>query len=214
MSANIQVLIAARGGATAKSRCASYLGCQERQELAKFMLVDLLAATSSAQKVESTWVISPTLELIDIAQALGCHTIKQEGLGLNQAFARAIEAVGETSRMLLPCDLPWLSGKDIDAAIRRLDDYQVVVAPSRDSGTSGLLLREETSLSPCFGALSCASHLSAARAAGYSTSIHCSEGFARDIDFGEDLLELAESNSTTTTAKYIRKSIRLLEHKI
>ena len=58
-----QVVIAVRGGANTKSRCAPVLSGVERDALTEVMLADMLAALARTRGVAAVWVVTPTPHL-------------------------------------------------------------------------------------------------------------------------------------------------------
>ena len=100
-----------------------------------------------------------------------------EGDGLNRAVAAALRRL-DTPVLIVHADLPKLADEDIDGILCAPGD--VVVARSRDGGTSGLLLRRL--IAPSFGPGSTAAHASLARRAGLRATVIDTPGFASDVD--------------------------------
>lgn len=180
----IVAVIPYKGGETGKSRLSSVLTDAQRRVLGRHMLAHVLAVLDGIEDISSSAVV--TKDQLDRP-----HVIPDPGLGLNPAIAVgadwAVEQ-GAQSMLVLPADLPFLRPSDIRALI----DAQpacagVVVAPSRDGGTGGLLLRPPEVIQAAFGLDSSRTHAtSLAVTAGHTVVVHRS-GLAIDIDSPEDL---------------------------
>jgi 2-phospho-L-lactate guanylyltransferase len=208
-----QVVIAVRGGANAKSRCAAVLSPAERDELTAVMLADMLAALSRTRRVAAVWVVTPTPSLGRLAAAAGARVISQSAPGgLNPAFRLALAEIADrapyAATALLPGDLPLLMPNELEAAIALSRSHQVVLAPSRDGGTGALLLRAAPTLEPAFGVDSFARHTAAARRQGLSLGVIKATSLSLDADQPEDLLAIIDQGPQTGTAAFLRERLR------
>jgi len=91
--------------------------------------------------------------------------------------------------LVIPADLPYLSVRDLDAMADGVaDDWSSgVVAPSKDGGTGGLLLRANCLIDPAFGQDSAHRHEQRLRQSGRAPTILHRSGLAIDIDVPADL---------------------------
>lgn len=107
----------------------------------------------------------------------GADVWPERAPGLNGALRAALREV-DGHVLIVPADLPWLTSD----AIRDLlaEEGDVVVVPSRDLGTNGLLLRER--IEPAFGPGSALVHAALGRAKGLRTRVVAIEAFADDVD--------------------------------
>lgn len=204
-----QVVIAARGGCGAKSRCADALDGPGRAALTAAMLEDMLNAIARCQAVTQTWVVTPTAELADLAVRRGARPIAQNGeSGLNGAFAQAIAEVSERAPydpvMLLPGDLPLLEPDDLAAAVLLVRTHAVVLAPTRDGGTGLLGLRAGAPFEPAFGDDSFARHAAQAAGRHLAVGVLAAGSLSRDIDRPEDFTDVVEHAPETLTGAFIR----------
>lgn len=100
--------------------------------------------------------------------------------GLNGAVAWACASLPAERVLVLPADLPLLKPEDVNALLKF--DEDVIVAPTFDGGTGGLLLRPPTAIRPSFGTDSARRHLGEAFAAGLAGATYWSSGFDVDVD--------------------------------
>jgi len=208
-----QAVIAARGGAQAKSRCAAVLGPADREALTAVMLGDMLAALARCDEIAGTWVVTPTARLARLAESLGARAIRQpEPASLNAAFALAAAHIRDCAPyealMLLPGDLPLLQPDDLAAAAHLARTHAVVLAPSHDGGTSLLGLRAGVALAPEFGADSARRHADAAAHRGLSLAILEATSFWQDADWPEDLVHVLQDGRGAGTAAFLAGRLR------
>ncbi|MEA3001847.1 MAG: 2-phospho-L-lactate/phosphoenolpyruvate guanylyltransferase [Sphingomonadales bacterium] len=212
MTTAIHLVIAARGGTESKRRCHDKLSPADRARLTGLMLDDMLESLGHAETIAGILVVSPTPMLLDLARAAGCDILRERGSsGLNAAFsqgaARVRDEFPDRALALLPADLPRLDGGELDRAGGLLDSASIVVAPSWDGGTGGLLMRPGISALPMFGERSFRRHVEAARGAGLSTRIFRSRGFSMDVDRPEDLESLARTTAPSRAASFLRERL-------
>lgn len=185
------ILVPAKELARAKSRLGTWLGPPDRQALAIAMLTDVLQATASWP---SRFVVTADGLLAEVAAAMGCQPLPDPGEGLNAALragtARAAEA-GAARLLILPSDVPLVEETDV-AALFALT-APVVVAPSPDGGTAGLLRTPPGIIEPSFGPGSALLHAGAAQRAGVPVLIAAAPSLSLDVDGPADLERLADS---------------------
>jgi 2-phospho-L-lactate guanylyltransferase (CobY/MobA/RfbA family) len=117
----VQVVIAARGGLKAKSRCADALDAHDRARLVCIMLEDMLDAVARCDVVSQAWVATPTAAIAAIAADRGARVVRQaRPNGLNPALRQAAAEVSDHAPyapiLMLPGDLPLLEPDDLAAA--------------------------------------------------------------------------------------------------
>jgi 2-phospho-L-lactate guanylyltransferase len=208
-----QVVIAVRGGRTAKSRCAGTLNGADRARLTAVMLEDMLAALARCEDVSQTWVVTPTPELTGLAHESGARTIRQpRAAGLNAAFRLAMAEVAEVAPyeplVLMPGDLPRLAPEDLSAALQLVRTHAVTLAPSMDGGTGLVALRAGSAWSPAFGAHSFRRHAAAAERRGLSVAVIGADSLSRDVDRPDDLIDVMRRGATTRTAAFLRERLK------
>src|SRR5262249_49783834 len=162
----------------AKSRLASVLSPEEREELAEKMLRHTLETLVNSKAVAGTLVISRESKALALARDLGVHTVQEVGTPeLNAALLRAsqvVGALGAKAVLVLPADLPLLNVEDIEQVVR-LGRYNtsVAITPDRnEDGTNALFVRPPGYIPFSFGPGSFHRHLKLAEDAGATIKIH------------------------------------------
>jgi 2-phospho-L-lactate guanylyltransferase len=208
-----QVVIAVRGGRTAKSRCAGTLSGGDRARLTVVMLEDMLAALGRCEDVSQAWVVTPTPDLAAIARDHGARVISQlRAAGLNAALRLAIDKVCDTAPydplILMPGDLPLLQPDDLSAALLLARTHEVTLAPALDGGTGLLALRAGAVLAPTFGPRSFQRHAAAAARRGLSVAVIKADSLSRDVDRPDDLIDVMQCGSALRTATFLRERLK------
>ena len=169
-------LIAIKQRLRCKSRLDQQLSVGERVELVREMLGRVLAAASCAQTIGQVIVVSPERDLVPAAVPVLADT----GEGLNIALTQARGALlklGCREILVLPADLPCVTGPEIDALVRASRRGGFAIAPdAADRGTNALCLASSQPFQFQFGLDSRRLHLEEATRIGLSLSlIHISE---------------------------------------
>lgn len=203
---DVHIIIAARGGFRAKSRCTG-LGPRERSQLTEAMLSDMLEAMSGVSDVSSIRLVTPTRRLASLARLKGVKVIHQRGAGLNGGFEQAMKSIERENAagriVLLPADLPLLDPGELNASIELLHHHQIVIAPTNDGGTGALLFHSRTPIQPVFGPDSFRQHSTQAAAAGLSVAVADVASLTRDIDRMEDFPHVMASDRAAITRGYL-----------
>jgi 2-phospho-L-lactate guanylyltransferase len=204
-----QVVIAARGGAEAKSRLAGVMSPAERSALTEHMLADMLVAVAQTPGVSAVWVVTPTDAIAAMAVAYGARVIRQtEPSGLNAAFDLAHRTIAERAPYaaigMLVGDLPLLAASDLEAALSLARTHAVVLAPAlADGGTGAIVLRAGARIGFAFGADSFNRHAAAARQAGHTLAIVEAMSLGLDVDRPDDLAAVIARGPGTRTAAFL-----------
>lgn len=184
-------LVPLRAPGVGKSRLAGTLSVEQRAALAGAMLGDVATALL-ASPLDRIVVAAGGPAAVAAASALGLETLPdpEGGGGLDRALAAAAARLGPVGALLVVAgDLPHLGPDDVT---RVLDtDAEVVVAPTLDGGTGGLLRRPPDACATAYGVGSARRHLALARAAGRTTARVTAPGFAHDVDVASDLTALS-----------------------
>jgi 2-phospho-L-lactate guanylyltransferase len=144
-------LIPVKNLAIAKQRLRDRLG-DHREEFAKAMLADVLAAVADSRAIAGTVVVTADPAVIAVATQSGLTVVKEHGSeGLNAAIDQGVEAIrrmGIARVVILPSDIPLLTGAELDRLIgefereaEKRDDNAIGISPSAEgSGTNFLVL--------------------------------------------------------------------------
>jgi 2-phospho-L-lactate guanylyltransferase len=176
-----------------KSRLSGALSEDERTQLNEKLLKHTLKTLSGLKELEQVLVVSRDPHALTIARKLGARTVREDGQPhLNTALTRAtVVAKLHATRgvLILPADLPLLSGTDIQALVERSANPPVVViAPDRhEKGTNALLMSPAGLIDYDFGENSFERHCELARKAGARLEIVKIHSLGLDLDLPEDL---------------------------
>lgn len=185
-----------------KSRLAAALSLAEREALGRALLTRTLGTLRACEHVAVTLVVSHDLQALALARRCGVRTI---GEGRKAPLNRSLDAAARTARrfgahavLVLPADLPLLSGEDLEALAAQADEPPVAaIAPDRrGAGTNALLLSPPGLIEYAFGTDSYAVHRARARAAGARVEVIDLPGLRLDLDLPEDLELLRAARST------------------
>jgi 2-phospho-L-lactate guanylyltransferase len=188
-----EVVIAARGGPEAKSRCRNLVSPADRARLVEAMLVDMLETCLNAPAVSAVHVVTPSVAIGDVAVRCGVNAILEEkSAGLNAAFELArcrIAMRGPKTRLaLLPGDLPGLQSQELQRALGLHSEETVVVVPTcNDAGTGALVLAAHVPFDFSFGPGSFRRHIAAAYACRLTPQVLEVPGLSQDLDRPADL---------------------------
>jgi 2-phospho-L-lactate guanylyltransferase len=198
-----------------KSRLSGVLSEDERTALNHCLLANTLDVLASVSQIEHTLVVSRDPQALALARAHGARTVQEQGLPqLNIAIARAtVVAINHAVRgvLILPADLPLLTGTDVQALVERATEPPVVViSPDRHGhGTNALLVSPTGRIHFSFGAGSFERHCGLARKAGARLEICDRPNLALDVDLPQDL-ELVKAELASLQA-YDHTHLEILE---
>ena len=181
-------LIAIKARAQCKTRLEQQLRVEQRVELARRMLTMVIAAARGAHNVAQVIVLSPERDTVPDEVPV----LADSGLGLNQALLqaqRALQAIGCRELVVLPADLPNVTGAEIDRLVRAGRRGGFALAPDlAQRGTNALCLATSQPFQFRFGIGSRQLHLLEARRLGLRPITVSAPGLAFDIDTPADLL--------------------------
>lgn len=175
--------------ALAKTRMAPELSAAQRRLLLHRTFERVAVALTAANSVAAVLVVVGDEEGRRWAADHGFVTMAEPaGGGLNGALAAADARLGGQATVVVPADLPLVTGSDIDAVAAALPAVPgVVVVPTADGGTGALLRAPTDVIAPAFGPASAQAHLAAARRAGVAGRRLDVAGLALDLDRPADL---------------------------
>lgn len=174
--------------ADAKGRLAAALDARARAGLVGALLARVLAACAAAEAVGAVVVVAGDRRAAALAAGAGVRVVVERRPGLDAALRRGdLEARHASACLVVPADLPLVTGEDLDAVCGAGPDPVVVVAPSHDGGTGALLRRPPAVVPAAFGPGSARAHLRLAAARMVAARTIVRPGLALDIDTPEDL---------------------------
>ena len=198
---DVIAVVPVRSLSGAKSRLGEPLDAEERAELILALLRRTVEQALAADCVAGVVVVSTDEDLLECARAMGAASLLQVTDGLNSALDEALAAVATsaTAVIVIPADLPGVTGAAIDslataardaaAAAGSLDGPVVGLVPDQHGrGTNALFVMPPRAIPFHFGEESRGAHEAAARAAG-AVYVELDGPLAFDLDTPDDLLE-------------------------
>jgi 2-phospho-L-lactate guanylyltransferase len=203
----IWAVVPVKSFARAKARLAPLLDDDQRQELARAMLEDVLAALGQVDELSGILLVSGDASARDIAAARGARSIDDPvEEGPNAAIRLALPALRGAqadAMVVIPGDIPGIEAHELSRILRVLRDASVVlVCAARDGGTNLLGCSPIDAIEPCFGANSFARHVQVAKSAGLQPHIFAAQSLIYDIDQPEDVRQF-RARHTTRTGTYL-----------
>lgn len=177
----------------AKGRLAPALDPVERRAVVLAMFDHVLAVCRASPDVADVLVVAGDREGAARAEAAGTRAVVPPVPGLQAAIAHADALLaGAAATLVVAADLPLLSPGDL-AAMRAAATAPrtVVIAPTRDGGTGGLLRRPGAVTATAYGPGSAAAHRALAALAGSRCEDVHREGLALDVDTAGQLADLS-----------------------
>lgn len=190
-----------------KTRLSPFLSENERVELLKVMLKDIMKVIEN--EVEEIVLVSKDENVKNFAREMFVNYVKEkehEDNFLNNAIS---DAVGEVKInypgrdiLILPSDIPLLKSEHI-ATLKSMDK-DMIISPSKGGGTNLLCFNPEYDFETKFGPMSYFEHLNHANQLGMSINIIESFYLSLDINTPEDLGELLLHGVGTSSYEYLR----------
>jgi 2-phospho-L-lactate guanylyltransferase len=196
--------------AAAKERLSGFLSPPERRRLCVAMLLDVLDALRATPEVSKVWVVTSDRELqailspiYDDVQIVGEPAPSDLNRALRQASLELVHR-GDSRMLVVPADLPLITPGMLSDFIHASEDASVAIVPDRSHrGTSLLLVRPPTAISPRFGADSFAGHLEEARRRSLRCSVFPGGRGTWDVDSPADLAVVTRHGHGTRTRAWL-----------
>jgi len=191
-----------------KTRLSSILTLEERQELVRRMLTDVLEAVIQSDLVSRILVVCSDTKLAEgICSPKVEMIMEQDRQGLNAALRGAVAHSMQrnaSSLLILPADIPLIEKDDVEEIVRSNLDRGVVIVPSKNNlGTNALMLTPPDVIRPAFGSDSFVSHLSLTKIRGIPVTTLRVEGVCLDIDTPEDAGEFLALSAHGAARDYL-----------
>lgn len=185
----------------AKGRLSPALTPARRRSLATSMFHHVASVCLNAPGVDDVLVVAGDRAGASIATAAGARAVVAPRPGLHAALEHADALLaGVAATLVVAADLPLLRPDDIAAAraAAGMDSRAgpsraaVVIAPTRDGGTGGLLRCPGDVMGTAFGPGSATAHRVLAAEAGLVAGCLETDGFGLDLDTVGHLRDLAD----------------------
>lgn len=204
---SLWVIIPVKPLRRSKSRLANVLTEDERTKLNFNMLDNTLSILKGISSITDILVISRDPSALTLARSHNAKTIQEDGEpGLNLALKRAViiaKAYSAQSIMILPADLPLLTGQEIQSIIDKITTSPImIIAPDRRmDGTNMLLCSPVDLIDFSYGPGSFERHLRQAQSKKAEINVIQMSSVGLDIDLPEDLeifqkMQLLQSTAT------------------
>jgi len=196
-----------------KQRLVGVLTPDERFALAQAMLADTFRAVSGVRRADKIFVVTNYTPAMQIAREHRWEILAEEQQLSESASvdsaSRQCEALGITSLLRLPLDLPLVQACDIDELLAiDCTAPAMLIVPSRDgTGTNALLRTPPTIFPSHFGPDSFTKHCNEANRAGAQIIARRNPRLEMDIDDESDLRALLQLDLTgTATGAFFQRS--------
>lgn len=203
------ILIPVKNLEDAKQRLSPLLNAEQRREIARAMLEDVVETVSQCRHLAPAALVTGDHYAIALAGEFGLEVIEDEvnpgESGAIDMATRACEARGITTTLVLPADIPLIRAEEVEAIFAAAPDEGVVLAPSWDRRGSNAVLRRPASLIPLrFGNDSFEPHLEAATTTGKPCVVLTLPGISLDVDTPEDLIRVTEAEGERRAQRLAR----------
>ncbi len=203
-------LIPVKPFARAKTRLEGLLNRDECAQLAAHMLLDVLRALAATPLIEGITLLGNEPQLAALTAGSGARLLPEPaGMDYRQALneaAAALATQGVRQLLVLPADLPTLTGADVRRLVEGHHSGLSLCPAARDGGSNALLLSPPTAIPFLYGPDSAQRHLEAAQARGIAARHIDLAGFARDIDTPDDVYWLLEQRIACATLAWLKSS--------
>jgi 2-phospho-L-lactate guanylyltransferase len=191
------ILIPVKTFRHSKRRLAKQFSAEERAALVAALCEDFFRVVAKVRGMDRIFVVSAEPWALHLAQTLRWETVVEteqtsESHSVDAA-SRQCAALGVTSVLRLPIDLPLARPADIESLLNEdVAQPAIVIVPSRDgTGTNALLRSPPDLFASHFGPDSFALHLAEAKRCGARVKAMHNSRIALDIDEVDDLRELS-----------------------
>jgi 2-phospho-L-lactate guanylyltransferase len=183
----------------AKQRLGEAVGADQRRDLARAMVGDVLEALAHVKGLDG--VILVTAESLDLEEAgsggrrfARVETVHDpEEAGQSAAARRGVRVAVERNAervLLVPGDCPALDPGEVTELLAEPSDGVVIVPDRHGAGTNALLIAPPDALEPAFGPGSFARHAALAHSAGANVRVGRLPSLELDVDTPGDLAAL------------------------
>ena len=140
MRGGLWAVLPVKAWAEAKRRLSPILSGEERQELARSMLDDLLGAVGGSERIDGALAVTADPVAGEYLGRAGCELLPEPRRGLNRALAAAAEELGQrgaSTMLVLPIDLPLATSADLNTlCARHGGSTETPAGPGSDPGVA------------------------------------------------------------------------------
>lgn len=188
----VTAVVPLRSALHGKSRLDGTISRSQRMALISGMLAHVAGALRTASSVDRTIVAAGDDSAVQLARSMQLASVRDPrgGGGLNVALRSIVDRLPRDHHLLVVVpDLPTLAADEVDELAA--SPARICIAPTSDGGTGGLALGPRARICLQYGPDSARRHLTAGRAAGFTTTFAWLDGFGLDLDTPRDLAIVA-----------------------
>ncbi len=182
----------------AKQRLAELLSAEERRELFKAMVEDVLTAVEACALIDELIIVTDDISVAALGRKFGAQISPEpETPGLIEAVTEMGRQLAEedvTTMVFLPGDVPLATAEELELVLEGfglLDEPEFLIVPASDLGGSNCVACSPPDcMTFGFGEDSFRRHLGIARNLGLNPIVAKLPGIGLDIDTPSDLREL------------------------
>ena len=211
---SVWAIVPYKGAENAKRRLSSQLSAGARSRLVLAMLKDVLQALKAAVAVDGILLTSRAPEARQLARDLNITLFRDQAHtlvdALTEATVKAKRDLHASTTIIVPGDVPQISGTDVDHVLHYHAD--VTIVPDRNKvGTNALVCTPPDAIPLVFDGRSYHPHLDSATRLGLQVRSVQSDAFAVDVDTSEDLLRIHQNPMNTQTFQLLETDPELVE---
>lgn len=207
-------LLPVKDPSQAKQRLCGILSPEQRQQLARLMFEQVLAALLRVRGLDRVVVASSDAGILRRAAAAGAVALAETSQNGHSdsadGAARKCMQWGATTLALVPIDVPLLQSADVELVLRAaqaLPSPRLVIVPSADgAGTNALVRTPPDVIESRFGPGSFAAHLSQAREKQVAVEVARPQGLVFDLDTPSDVAQFLRRKPAGPVADFLRDS--------
>jgi len=205
----ISCIIPLKSREKVKIRLSSILSWEERINLTRFMLEDILETLKSFNL--DVFIVTPDDYFEEFFKKYGVKVIKEEREeGVNSAVEKANQICikeGFKASLVIPSDVPLISKEDVKLVLEGLEEFKgVIISPSFRLDGTNLLLRSPPNIIPTYyDNDSFFNHLKASLKEGLKVRIIITRNLCLDIDSPEDLEEFLKVKVNKKSYSYVNQ---------
>lgn len=200
----------------AKQRLSAVLKPEERKNLFRAMVEDVLSTVSQVAALEGVVVVTSDPEAEVLAKKYKARILREpENRGHTAAVAFAVQVLtqeGADGILQIPGDIPMATQEELEEVLKAHPPApSMSIVPSRDKMGSNCVVCSPPDCMPLrFGEDSFYPHLESARKHRLAVHVLVLSGIGLDIDTPEDLRVLLQQSVGHRTGAYLQKNPLLL----
>lgn len=195
----------------AKSRLAAVLDAEERKQLSRTMVQDVLTAIAGVECLAGAVMVTRDQEAAEIAASFGARVFfEAENRGPTEAVTYAVRRLaseGRSGMISIPGDVPLVTANEINHLLNNHgSEPAVTLCPAWDGdGSNAIVCTPPDAIPLSYGEASFSCHLETAKRLGIEARVIKLPGLGLDIDQPDDLLAFVREPSQTRTAHYLQQ---------